>query len=127
MNALAPIASKLDPLIRRLASGSDGEVVACVKAIARQLERAGLSFHDLADRLTNDQQNTAQRRERPIFSDTWEAAEWVLSNDDGRLTPNQTDFLRNVLVIVEDTWPSERHLKRLGALVRECGGRWHEA
>ena len=52
MNALAPISDKLDPLVRRLASDEDGEVVACVRAISRQLENAGLSFHDLADRLT---------------------------------------------------------------------------
>ena len=51
MNALAPITRKLDPLIRRLSTDKDGEVVACVRAIERQLAKAGLSFHDLADRL----------------------------------------------------------------------------
>ena len=52
MNALAAITNKLDPLIRRLSTDKDGEALACVRAIERQLGKAGLSFHDLADRLT---------------------------------------------------------------------------
>jgi hypothetical protein len=42
---------KIDPLIRRLATDSDGETVACVRAIGRVLAAAGMTFHDLADRL----------------------------------------------------------------------------
>lgn len=42
---------KLDPLIRRLSTDNDGETVACVRAISRVLASAGMSFHDLADRL----------------------------------------------------------------------------
>ena len=46
MGAPAP---RLDPLIRRLATNHDGEVVATVRAIGRALKAAGHDFHDLAD------------------------------------------------------------------------------
>lgn len=43
---------RLKKLIRVLSSDKDGEVIAAVKAIERQLKWANLSFHDLADMLT---------------------------------------------------------------------------
>ncbi len=66
MNAIAPVADRLDPLIRRLASDKDGEVIACVRAISRQLDKAGASWHDLADRLTAPD-TPAQGHEPPAF------------------------------------------------------------
>ena len=69
MNAVAPVAARLDPLIRRLASDKDGEVVACVRAIGRQLQKAGLSFHDLADRLTAPEP-AAEDDALPVFPTT---------------------------------------------------------
>ena len=70
MTALAPISDKLDPLVRRLASSSDGEVVACVRAIDRQLDRAGASWHDLADKLTSAPEKPTQGHEPPVFMTT---------------------------------------------------------
>ena len=40
--------SKAGDLVRRLSSGSDGEVVATVRALKRELEAAGVGFHELA-------------------------------------------------------------------------------
>jgi hypothetical protein len=39
--------------VRRLSSGSDGEVVATVRALKRELEAAGVSFHELAAHIEN--------------------------------------------------------------------------
>ena len=53
---------KIDPLIRRLATDSDGETVACVRAIGRVLASAGMTFHDLADRLKVPAQSSSDRQ-----------------------------------------------------------------
>jgi hypothetical protein len=50
-DVLAPIAEKLKPLIRLLASDHDGEAMATVRAIGRLLKSARLDFHTLADRI----------------------------------------------------------------------------
>ena len=39
--------------MRRLSSGSDGEVVATVRALKRELEAAGVGFHELAAHIEN--------------------------------------------------------------------------
>lgn len=46
--ALAALAQRLDPLIRRLSSDHEGERLATVAAIERVLRAHGLDFHDLA-------------------------------------------------------------------------------
>ena len=79
MNALAPVADRLDPLIRRLASSSDGEIVACVVAPRRQLHKAGLDFHDLADRLIAPEP-AAEDDALPVFSNYAVAVEWLLAS-----------------------------------------------
>lgn len=48
------VAAKLRLLIPRLASDAEGEVLATVAAIRRQLAAAGLDLHDLAVKLTAD-------------------------------------------------------------------------
>jgi hypothetical protein len=48
-DALAPIADRLRPLIRLLASDQPGEVVAAARAIARTLKTANLYFYSFAD------------------------------------------------------------------------------
>lgn len=55
MNAVT-FPPKLPQLVRLLASDHDGEVVAAARAIGRALDSAGLSFHDLADRLSFHQE-----------------------------------------------------------------------
>lgn len=47
--ALATVAQRLDPLIRRLATNHDGERLATVAAIERVLRANDLGWHDLAD------------------------------------------------------------------------------
>ena len=45
--------SKAGNLVRRLSSGSDGEVVATVRGLKRELEAAGVGFHELAAHIEN--------------------------------------------------------------------------
>jgi hypothetical protein len=53
MNALAPVAPKLAPLLRLLASDNDGEALAAARAIGRVLAGAGLDHHALAAALAD--------------------------------------------------------------------------
>ena len=80
MGLLPTIVDKLDPLVRRLASDKDGERLACVAVIERQLDRAGLTFHDLADPLTAPEIPT-QRHDAPVFHDYAAAVDWLLASD----------------------------------------------
>ena len=48
MSTLAQIADRIGPLIGRLGSPHDGEVVSAARALARQLDKAGLNFNDMA-------------------------------------------------------------------------------
>jgi hypothetical protein len=54
MNLPAPIASKISKLLPLLASDKDGEVLGAARAIHRTLQSAGADLHDLAARLSTD-------------------------------------------------------------------------
>ena len=45
------LVAKLDPLIRRLASSHDGEVIAVVRALERRLHAERFDLNDLAETL----------------------------------------------------------------------------
>ncbi len=123
MNALEPISHKLDPLVRRLASDKDGEVVACVRAIGRQLHKAGLSFHDLADLLTTPEP-PAQRHDAPVFHDYAAAVDWLLASDCGDLTARETDFLESMRGTLRKWSPKSKQARWIEALVERLGGRF---
>ena len=121
MNALEPISHKLDPLVRRLASSSDGEIVACVVALRRQLEKAGLSFHDLADRLTAPEATTEDHAP-PVFYDYSEAVAWLLATDSAALTAHEIDFLESMRGILRRWPPKPKQAAWIRALVERAGG-----
>ena len=124
MNAVAPVAARLDPLIRRLASDKDGEVVACVRAIGRQLQKAGLSFHDLADRLTAPEP-AAEDDALPVFSDHAAAVEWLLTIDCGDLSVREIEFLESMRSILRKWPPKPEQARWIEALVERLGGWFH--
>ncbi len=124
MNAVAPVAARLDPLIRRLASDKDGEVVACVRAIGRQLQKAGLSFHDLADRLTAPEP-AAEDDALPVFSDHAAAVEWLLTIDCGDLSLREIEFLESMRSILRKWPPKPEQARWIEALVERLGGWFH--
>ncbi len=121
MNAVAPVSDKLDPLIRRLSTDKDGEVVACVRAIERQLRKAGLTFHDLADRLTAPE--VAAEDDAPaVFTDYAAAVEWILVTDCGDLTAREIDFLESMRGILRKWPPKPKQARWIEALVERLGG-----
>jgi len=48
MTAFADIADRIGPLIGKLGSPHDGEVLSAARALGRQLDNVGLNFNDLA-------------------------------------------------------------------------------
>ncbi len=125
MNSLTPIAPKLAPLIRRLASDQDGERLACVAALERQLDRAGLTFHDLADRLTTAPDSPAERDDAPVFTDYDEAVEWLLATNNGELTARDIGFLEDMVGILRKWPPSPKQAAWLRSLLERLGGQFH--
>jgi hypothetical protein len=124
MNALAPISLKLDPLVRRLASSSDGEVIACVRAIERQLAKTGASWHDLADKLTSAPETPAQSYEPPAFYDYLTAVEWLLANDCGELTVRDINFCKDMRAILYRWPPKPKQAAWIRSLVERLGGQF---
>ncbi len=123
MTALAPISDKLDPLVRRLASSSDGEVVACVRAIERQLDKAGLNFHDLAGMLTAPE-TPVESHVPPVFYDYLTAVEWILASDCGALNSRDIGFCEDMRAVLY-RWPaSPKQAAWLRSLIERLGGRW---
>ncbi len=124
MNALEPISHKLDPLVRRLASDKDGEVVACVAAMKRQLAKVGLDFHDLADQLTAPE--AAAEDDAPaVFTDYSAAVESLLASDRGDLSVREIRFLESMRGILRRWPPRPKQAAWLRALVEKLGGEFH--
>ena len=124
MNALTPIGDKIAILIPRLASDKDGEVVATVRAIGRQLQKSGSDWHDLASRLTI-----------PVHVDTpetsfsgvrfyREAVMWILDNGNGAIGEKEFDFLINLRASLSRRAPTAKQAKWLGDILERCGGYW---
>jgi hypothetical protein len=119
MGDLTPIAPRLGRLIPRLASDKDGEVLATVAAIRRQLTALGLDLHDLAAAL--ESQPEPRRYGVPDWTPTtWrEAARWLAEADQGQLSQREREF-----VDAMRRWrskPSERQLKWLHDLIEREG------
>lgn len=86
--------AKLTRLLPRLASDSDGEVLATVAALRRTLDRAGLDLHDLAARLQETPRPVSpgphtEHRDTSLFQMAASLREDALH----RLTLNQRDFI----------------------------------
>ncbi|MBO4169692.1 hypothetical protein [Cereibacter azotoformans] len=95
MSVMTPIPSKIALLIPRLASDADGEIVATVRAIDRQLRAAGLDFHDLVSRLTSATEPEPMQWTRPDPAEPslFDMASWLRFHALDRLTDNQRDFI----------------------------------
>ena len=93
MGAMIP--SKIALMIPRLASDADGEIIATVRAIDRQLRAAGLDFHDLVSRLTSAPVPEPMQRTRPDPAEPslFDMASWLRFHALDRLTGNQRDFV----------------------------------
>ncbi len=119
---VSPILARLDPLIRRLASSSDGEVVACVRAIERQLDKVGASWNDLADRLTTDPEAIAEDHATPVFSDYAEAVNWLLARGRGQLSAREINFCEDMRGILHRWAPTPKQADWIVVLVIRLQG-----
>jgi len=107
MPDLLPIASKLDPLIRRLASDQPGEVLACVAAIKRQLAKVGLDFNDLAGTLTADRSEPGAHQ----VCNHREALAWIISTNVGQLSEREHEFVLGMSDWVRTRDPTPKQAK----------------
>ena len=98
------LVAKLDPLIRRLASSHDGEVIAVVRALERRLHAERFDLNDLAETVVGQQapplawhtmhkfclehRGLLRARELEFVTN--------LSNWRGELTPKQRDWLTSI-------------------------------
>jgi hypothetical protein len=108
------LVAKLDPLIRRLASTHDGEVVATARAIERRLRAERYDLNDFADTLGKQAPSAPRQESPPPRRAAWRAKrdfcldhknqlsarelEFVISLDRwrGQLTPKQSDWLQAI-------------------------------
>ena len=90
-----PVAAKLSPLIARLASDSEPEVLACVRTIRRLLDARGLNHLAAAiePRPAQVVYIEAEQREPRTWS---ELARWVAHHDRGRLQPHEREFAQDM-------------------------------
>ena len=127
MNALASISDKLAILIPRLGSDRDGEIVATVKAIGRQLTKNGSDWHDLAAMLTappatfqpeSDAHNGGVTNYR-------EAVNWIIASDAGNLSKKEYRFIHD-MQRNRARWgrPSEKQAAWIDGILERLGGYW---
>jgi hypothetical protein len=119
------LAPKIDPLIRRLASGFEGERLATLLALERVLIAGGSSFHDLADALTRPPvvRRSAPRPSpgRATHGDLLAMASELDGNAD--LSPWETDFVANMRRILRNGHPpSEKQTRTLERIWQRVRG-----
>jgi hypothetical protein len=112
--------SRTGDLVRRLSSDSDGEIVATVHALKRQLEAAGVGFHELAEHIEQpvgsgvseadlkrvydagyaqgfqDAENRRHGSEDFLGTDgkpTWEGVALFVQRNKARLDPRHHEFI----------------------------------
>ena len=106
MNALAQIADRIGPLIGKLGSPHDGEVLSAARALGRQLDNLDLNFNDLAIALLAEPitQIVYRDPEADLSSDWCAVADWC-ANRPECLSDKELDFVTNM----------RRTLRRAGA------------
>ena len=119
MGALTPIAGKIDPLIRRLASDQDGEVLACVAALKRQLAKVGLDFNDLAETLTADRPEPGASQ----VSNHSAALARIISTILGQISEREQEFVLNMSEWVRTRDPTPKQAQWIDNIFERLGGR----
>jgi hypothetical protein len=111
----AALAPKIDPLIRRLGSGFDGERLATLLALERTLKRHGCSFHDLADRI-GKASIVLRAARRPSPGRATHADLLVMASQlDGHpdLSPWENNFVSNVRRTLRRGFPLSTKQRRI--------------
>jgi hypothetical protein len=143
--------SRTGDLVRRLSSDSDGEIVATVHALKRQLEAAGVGFHELAEHIEQpngsgvteaelkrvydagyaqgiqDAENRRHGSEDFLGTDgkpTWEGVALFVQRNKARLDPRHHEFIDDMAS--RTVWgcePTEKQHKYLHSLFFKLGGK----
>lgn len=111
--------SRLAKLIARLGSGADGERLAVLGLLDRELGRAGVTWTDLAQQLLTEAPGPTNSR-APVFEVSCEAAQWVWRHPQWRPTGKERDFVATMAA-----WQgplSDRQAAWLAAIVTRLGG-----
>lgn len=125
MTDLAPsLAAKISPLIARLASDSEPEVLACVRALRRILESRGLDINDLAAALEPKPVQVVSVQAEPRDPNSWsDLAQWIAYHGRGRLKAHEQAFANDMaLRLVMDGEPTRKQAAWLRALYAKLGG-----
>lgn len=95
------MAGRLCPLIGKLGSPHDGEVVSAARALGRLLDKQGANFNDLALALTAEPVTRIVYRDRePGASDDWlEQAQWCAARAE-LLNEREADFVASMVRIL---------------------------
>ena len=132
MNAHAPVAERIAPLVPRLApllgklgSAHDGEVVAAVRAIDRQLGRNGLSWNDLGRALWGGAARRVERaREPDVVLRSWRCAvQWIAAHPHWEPGERERQFVADMNRILKRHAPTERQAEWIRGIVERLGGR----
>lgn len=101
---LTPIAPRLAPLLGKLASDHDAEVIGAARAAGKLLAKAGLTFTDLGRAIAEPRERVVyverppdppRRDPRPCQRDWRQVAAWCWRRAD-RLRGGERDFIRQL-------------------------------
>jgi len=97
VTAFPDIAERLGPLIGKLGSPHDGEVLSAARALGRQLDNQGLNFNDLAIAVVAEPITRIVYRDRDPdpLSDWSEIADWCADHPEW-LSDKESDFVVNM-------------------------------
>jgi hypothetical protein len=123
MTAFPNIADRISPLIGKLGSPHDGEVLSAARALLRQLDKYGLSFNDLGGALMAAPA-PAPRHEAAAFYDYLQACEWVLRTNGGALSARDLRFAEDMRGLLYRYPPTPKQAAWLRGLVEKLGGRF---
>ena len=125
MSALTPILPKVAPLIGKLASDRDPEVLAAVRQLRRVLADSGLSFNDLAPAIEPQPKRPVNVDASSVWepSEWRELAQWIVNHDCGQLRPHERRFAADMVRrLVLHGEPTPKQAAWLRALYTRLGG-----
>ncbi len=122
---IAQIADRIGPLIGKLGSPHDGEVLSAARALGRQLDSLDLNFNDLAIAVVAEPITRIVYRDRDpaLLSDWSEIADWCADHPEW-LSDKDADFITNMCRILsrpgtEPTPKQARWLQNILDRIRE--------
>jgi hypothetical protein len=146
---LAPIVSKLVPLVRMLSSDNEGEVINAARAIVRILKATGTDIHALAERVGSNGGKLSEAEMQKLYRAGFEAGVRVGENkhhgngdfanvdgtrawheiarfcqqNDNRLRENERQFVNDMAA--RSVWrePTEKQAKWLRSIFFRLGGK----